>query len=108
MLLLKNLENNNYDKLNLFTYNDIFKMATINNAEILSLKNCGKIKEGYYADLVIYNIKNIVNENQILNNLTNNNIISTIINGIEVYNQNSEIISKELISKLSEIKTEVI
>lgn len=104
MFLLKNLENNNYDKLNLFDYFEIFEKATKNNAEILKQDFIGEIKVGNFADLVIYDIKNLISENQILQNLNSSNIISTIINGEEVYNKNIQLFNSELIKKINNIK----
>jgi len=103
MFLLKNLENNNYDKLNLFDYFDIFKMTTKNNAEIIKQNLIGEIKEGNFADLVIYDIKYLTKENQILQNLNSANIISSFINGEEVYNKNIELFNTELINKINKI-----
>ena len=87
MYLAKNLENNSYDNINLFNNIDVYNL-TKNNAEILSLKNVGEIKEGNKADFVIVKTNDLTNNiNQILSTLTSKDIIHTIINGEILYNK---------------------
>jgi len=87
MYLAKNLENNSYDKLNLFSSFEIYNLIK-NNAKMLSLQNIGEIKEGYKADFVVVNLNNLTTDpNQIFSTLSSKNILYTIINGEVKYNK---------------------
>ncbi|HEX2963207.1 MAG TPA: 8-oxoguanine deaminase [Ignavibacteriales bacterium] len=41
------------------TSRDVFKMATINGARMLNFPKAGKIKEGYLADLAVFNLNKL-------------------------------------------------
>lgn len=41
------------------TCEDVFKMATENGAQILNFPNTGKIREGYLADLAVFNLNKL-------------------------------------------------
>ncbi|MCU7513098.1 MAG: 8-oxoguanine deaminase [Ignavibacteria bacterium] len=41
------------------TCRDVFKMATVNGAQMLNFPNTGKIKEGYLADLAVFNLNKL-------------------------------------------------
>ncbi|MCU7491262.1 MAG: 8-oxoguanine deaminase [Ignavibacteria bacterium] len=41
------------------TSRDVFKMATVNGAQMLNFPNTGKIKEGYLADLAVFNLNKL-------------------------------------------------
>lgn len=44
---------------------DLSKILSLNPAKIMGLDNYGLLKEGYYADLVLFNPK----ESQVINNI---------------------------------------
>lgn len=101
MYLLKNLEKNHYNQMNLFSSLNCFNMCTKQNAKILSLKNTGEIKEGNNVDFVMYNLdKNLQNESLIFS-LNPSKISSVYILGNE-YNTNN-LLNNELIEKIKNI-----
>lgn len=87
MYLAKNLENNSYYKLNLFSFLEIYNLIK-NNAKTLSLQNVGEIKEGFIADFVVLNNINITSDfNQSLSKFSSKDILYTIINGEVKYSK---------------------
>jgi len=73
------------------------KMLTTNGAKILGYSNLGKIKEGYLADLVLINTKNIVHQYPSYNYLSNifyagngGDVDTVIVNG-EVLMESKEL-----------------
>lgn len=79
----------------------IIKMATINGAKLLNLDNkVGGITQGKQADLIIINMSEQLNNisivpninilSNLINNISNNNIETTIVNG-EILMENREI-----------------
>lgn len=87
MYLAKNLENNSYDKLNLFLSVEVYNFIK-NNAKMLSLQKTGEIKEGYKADFIVLETNNIINNaNHIFSNLSSKDILYTIIDGEVKYNK---------------------
>ena len=97
---------------------DILKMATINGAKALGLKNVGKIKEGYKADLIMLdlNTPNLTPLNNVESAVVYSagvqNVILTMVNGNILYedgkfylNESYEIIlekGKQALKKLKD------
>ncbi len=68
--------------------NTLLKMLTVNGARILGLKNLGKIKEGYVADIILVDMKNNPVYYPHYNNLSNllyagkgRDVSTVIVNG---------------------------
>lgn len=68
--------------------NESLKMITVNGAKALGYENLGEIKEGYLADLILVNKKNIVYQYPSYNYLSNifyagtgNDVNTVIVNG---------------------------
>ncbi len=90
---------------------EVLKMATINGARTLNLENeIGSIEEGKCADIIILNLNNAqtnpINDlcADIVYNVKENNVITTIING-EVLMENKKINynEEEIFKKCTEI-----
>ena len=67
---------------------ETLQMLTINAAKNLDIPNLGKIKEGFLADIILLNTKDIVNQHPSYNYLSNifyagngNNVNTVIVNG---------------------------
>ena len=90
---------------------EVIKMATVNGAKALNLKNIGKIEEESIADLIIINmdeaITNPINNifAEIVYNVKGTNVDTTIVNGkILMENRKlNNINKKEIIQQCSEI-----
>jgi len=86
LFLARNLEKQGYNCLEVFSEKELINFSTINNAKILGLKNRGKIKEGYFADLIVLNNNSVNSLHSFIKNFDNRNIKSVFINGELVYN----------------------
>lgn len=70
---------------------EVLKMATINGAKALGLENCGDIKEGYKADLILVNLNSPhqMPVNNIISNLVysskSSDVYFTMVNGKILY-----------------------
>ena len=113
MSLVANLQKAKYKDPTIMNSYEVLKMATINGAKALNLENkIGKIKENYQADLIILDLNKPQTFpypellTQIVNNIETNNIITTIINGEIVMENNIlnlNINEEELKNKIKEI-----
>ena len=113
MSLVSNLQKAKYQDPTIMSSYEVLKMATVNGAKALNLEDkIGKIKENYQADLIILDLNQTQTFpypdllTQIVNNVETNNIITTIINGeIVMENQklNLEINEENLKNKINEI-----
>jgi len=113
MSLVANLQKAKYKDPTIMNSYEVLKMATINGAKALNLENkIGKIKENYQADLIILDLNKPQTFpypellTQIVNNIETNNIITTIINGEIVMENNKlnlNINEEELKNKIKEI-----
>lgn len=113
MALVSNLQKAKYQDPTIMSSYEVLKMATVNGAKALNLENkIGKIKENYQADLIILDLNKTQTFpypdllTQIVNNIETDNIVTTIINGeIVMENQklNLEINEEILKNKISDI-----
>lgn len=91
MFLVKNLQSGVMRDASLVTNLEVLKMATINGAHALNVKNLGAIKKGYLADLIIIDNKkpNMQPQHDIICNIVNScsvdNVVLTMINGKILY-----------------------
>lgn len=70
-------------------------LLTVNGAKILNLNNLGLLKEGFLADVVLFDIKSAVNYYPHYNNLSNlfyagngRDVSTVVVNGKVLYNNN--------------------
>lgn len=76
----------NEDPMKLSAY-EVLKMATINGAKALGLKEVGSLEEGKKADMIILNLEDAISQPvnnifaQIVYNVKGTNVETTIING---------------------------
>lgn len=113
MSLVANLQKAKYQDPTIMSSYEVLKMATVNGAKALNLENkIGKIKENYQADLIILDLNKTQTFpypdllTQIVNNIETDNIVTTIINGeIVMENQklNLEINEEILKNKINDI-----
>lgn len=113
MSLVANLQKAKYKDPTIMDSYEVLKMATVNGAKALNLENkIGKIKENYQADVIIIDLNKTQTFphpellTQIVNNVETNNIITTIING-EIVMENNKLnldINEEILkNKIKEI-----
>lgn len=89
MFLAKNIENENYDRVETFSSGKLFDFATKNNAEILGLNGFGEIKEECFANILLIENDNLFCDvNSFFKNFDVNMIHSVMINGKFVYSAN--------------------
>lgn len=94
MFLAQNIENQNYNKLDVFSPLYLFECLTKFNAQILGLKNVGEIKEGFDANLnIIENDMMLYSINEFFKNFETEKIKSVFINGNLVYNSNHFVVN---------------
>ena len=87
--LTQNLQKNDYDKLTIFSDEQLLNFATIDNAKILGLNDVGKIEKGYRANFILIKNENLsLNANYYIKNFSNDKIKSVFINGNMIYNNN--------------------
>lgn len=96
MFLANNLENENYNKIEIFSSKKLYEFATKNNAKILGLEGFGEIKEGNFANLIVTKNDNMLCDcNLFLKNFENSKIISVMINGNFVYASNHFVLNND-------------
>ena len=90
---------------------EVIKMATVNGAKALNLKNIGKIEEESIADLIIINMDEVITNPinnvfaEIVYNVKGTNVDTTIVNG-KILMENRKINNidkKEIIKKCAKI-----
>ena len=91
---------------------ETLKMLTVNGAKTLGMKNLGEIKEGYLADLILINTKNIPHQYPSYNYLSNifyagngSDVDTVIVNG-EILMENrklKKINEEEVYNKVEEL-----
>lgn len=94
---------------------EVIKMATVNGAKALNLKNIGKIEEENIADLIIINMDEVITNPinnvfaEIVYNVKGTNVDTTIVNG-KVLMENRKINNidkKEIIKKCAKIMEKI-
>lgn len=96
MFLTNNVENENYNKIEIFSPTKLYEFATKNNAEILGLDNQGEIKEGCIANLLTIQNDNLFNDaNLFFKNFKTNMINSVFVKGKIVYASNHFVLNND-------------
>lgn len=91
MFLVASLQKGILQEAEVVSVHQVLQMATENGAKILGFDKVGKIEEGYFADLILINIKNIHNipHNDLVANLVYSTMASdvyfTMVNGKILY-----------------------
>ncbi|MGH4036641.1 MAG: 8-oxoguanine deaminase [Sphaerochaeta sp.] len=95
----------------------VFKMGTINGANMLGFTNTGKLREGWNADMAIFDVSTIPYAGSFSDNSasllfcgTNHNTAYTIVNG-KIVVDNGELVGvdeKELASKAREVSKKLL
>jgi len=96
------------DDTTIMSANEAYKMATINGAKIFNL-DCGEIKEGTLADLILVNLNdvNLIPNHNLISNLVysaNRSCIDTVICDGKILMQKGEVEGEEeIVTKVSEV-----
>lgn len=100
MFLASTLQKATLYDLNIMTEKQVLQMATINGAKALGFERVGKIEEGYFADIILINIKGLhhIPQNNLISNIVysaqNSDVYLTMVNG-EILYENGEFFLEE-------------
>jgi len=95
---------------NCFNPRDVLKMATINGAKALGLKNVGTLDVGNFADLIMLNTNGVDGavDNDIFDNLVycygTEDVLMTMVNGKIIYNNGKYCFNKSQKSIINKSK----
>jgi 5-methylthioadenosine/S-adenosylhomocysteine deaminase len=113
MYLVSTLQKAQLKDASVITAKDALKMATVNGANALHLKKIGKLKEGYFADLIILNVStpNLTPLNDVYSSVVYSagvqNVVLTMVDGKILYENGKYYLGESIEDILNEGKRAV-